>query len=171
MKPLPPLALILLIWPIGLMSQNTIPYKINSKKKVGAIQFDPKMDDPSFDICDEMNIMEYYQVNPKFKEGTKSIRQYFDQVGLDSLCHGLGDGYITIRFVINCEGQTNRYRVFAVDRDYNPQLVPNENREQLKTWVKNMGNWTAGQYEGIEYDSYKFITFKIEKNSIIEILP
>lgn len=171
MKLLPPFLLILLVGPFGLTAQNTVPFKFNSKKKVGAILFDPAVDDPSFSLCDELNIMEYYQVNPKYKEGLKSIRQYFDQVDLDSLSYGLKDGYITIRFVINCEGNTDRYRVFAVDKNYQPQQVPFVNRDKLKEWLRKMGSWTAGQYEGIAYDCYKFLTFKIEENSITDILP
>ena len=171
MKLLSPLTLILLAGPLCLAGQNTTPSKINAKQKVGAITFNPELDDPSFLVCDELNIMEYYQVNPQYKEGLKSIRGYFNQVSLDSITRGLNDGYLTIRFVINCEGQTDRYRIFAVDRDYQPQPVPKLNQSKLKEWVQKMGDWTAGQYEGIEYDSYKFITFKIEKNSITDILP
>ena len=170
MKLLVPLVLILIVRPLGLMSQNTIPAKINTKKKVGAIVFNPELDDPSFPLCDENNIMEYYQVKPRYKEGLKSIRQYFSQVGLDSLALGLKDGFITVRFVVNCEGQTDRYRVYAVDENYQTQLVPFENQDRLKRWLRKMGGWTAGQYEGIEYDSYKFLTFKIKNNKKTEIM-
>lgn len=73
------LALLVLI-PQQLEAQNTIPHEIETKKKVGSIEFDPEKDYSSFHICDEYNIQEYYQVNPSYGEGLKSIKEYFQPI-------------------------------------------------------------------------------------------
>lgn len=168
---LPPLLLILLIFPCRLVSQISISKKTDPRNKVGAIEFDPEVDDLSFTVCDEANVLEYYEAQPVFGEGLKSIRKYFNQYRLNILAKGLKDGVLNVRFVINCEGYTNRYRVSAVDMDYNPQPVPRANELKLRTWVKNMGQWKAGQFKGLSYDCYKFISFKIRSEQVTEIFP
>ena len=166
---LPPVLLILLIFPCRLYSQISISKKVDPRNKVGAILFDPEVDDPSFTVCDEGNILEHYEANPIFGEGLKSIRRYFSQYRLDLIAKDLEDGLLSIRFIVNCDGFTNRYRVSAINLNYQTQSVPKENEIKLKTWVKNMGQWRAGQYQGLNYDAYKFINFKIRDEQVVEI--
>src|SRR3954468_19729864 len=85
-------------------SQNTIPQHFNVKEKIGWIPFDKSLDNSNFKVCDELNIEEYYQVNPSYGDGMASIRKYISahQQSLEALCEK--DGYIIVRFVINCQG-------------------------------------------------------------------
>ena len=152
------------------LSQNTIPHEINSLEKVGWIKFDPQRDNPSFKICDEYNIQEYYQVNPRYGEGAKSIREYFE--GIDSEL-GLSksfSGYITVRFLINCQGEVDRVRVAAVNSNFISESIHQEDSVLLVNAVKNMGLWTPGVEGGIKYDCYKHIIFKLENGILKDIL-
>src|SRR3954463_15409378 len=81
-------------------SQNTVPQHLNVKEKVGWIPFDKSLDNSNFKVCDELNIEEYYQVNPSYGEGMSSIRNYISahQQALEALCEK--DGYVIVRFVI-----------------------------------------------------------------------
>jgi hypothetical protein len=47
------------------------------KHPIGFIPADPKLDDPAFRLCDEALFTTYYQSNPQYKEGLKSIREHF----------------------------------------------------------------------------------------------
>lgn len=153
-------------------AQNTTPNKFNSKEKVGCIKFDKKRDNPKFHICDEFNIMEYYQVNPKYGEGYKSIRLYFDQY-LKEIEKQINfeSGLVTIRFVINCKGETDRFRVFSVDGNYKDLTITDELKQLCIRTVKNMGNWQPGFDSGEYFDSYFTLSLKIRNGQVTDLLP
>src|SRR5689334_13211024 len=110
--------LLMLIISFKAFSQNTVPQHLHVKEKIGWIPFDKKIDHASFRVCDEWNIEEYYQVNPSYGEGMLDIRKYLSpyQGLLEANCES--DGYVIIRFVINCQGQTNRYRTTFLTLNY-----------------------------------------------------
>jgi hypothetical protein len=83
------------------------------------------------------------------------------------------NGRITIRFAINCQGKTGRYRIETVDHSYQsaPEFFPDEMIQALLTGVKNMDNWKAGKQEGQACDSFSFLTFHIQNGQLKEILP
>lgn len=152
-------------------SQNTIPKTINTKEKIGYIKFDPKIDNVNFFLCDEYNIMEYYQVNPVYNEGLKSINEYFiPHINYaNNLCEE--DGYLTVRFVINCKGKTDRYRATFVNTEYLKSSKNKELKKYIVNKIKKMSDWTSGNYEGKDFDSYYHINFKISDCKISEIYP
>lgn len=154
-----------------LFSQNTYPHKINSIEKVGYISFDKKTDNPNFYLCDEKNIFEYYQVNPSYKEGLKSIQAYFKNhiTALNELIKT--DGYLTVRFIINCKGETDRFRASFVNKNYNKVKINSDLQSKLISLFKKMGQWNPGYFEGTYFDSYKHIIFKISNGKIEEIYP
>lgn len=154
-----------------LFSQNTYPHKINSIEKVGYISFNEKTDNPDFYLCDEKNIFEYYQVNPSYKEGLKSIQDYFKNhlAALNKLVEI--DGYFTMRFIINCKGNTDRFRGSFVDENFKKSKVNSDFESKIISLVKKMGEWNPGYFEGSYFDSYKHIIFKIKNGKIKEIYP
>ncbi len=153
-------------------AQNTTPHRFNSKQKVGAIEFDTARDNKEFHLCDEFNIMEYYQTNPKYGEGFKSIRMYFkNHLNTINELIDFETGIITVRFIINCKGKTDRFRVFVVDGNYK-MLNINQQLEQLCiNTVKNMGDWKPGNDSGEYFDSYFTLSLKIRDGKINGILP
>jgi hypothetical protein len=156
---------------VQILAQNTAPRPVNGKKKVGWIQFDAKRDNRDFKLCDENNIQEYYQVGTRYGEGLKSVRRFFQQYAADAFSKKQSDGYLTIRFVVNCNGETDRYRVWATDLEMKPQQVPPENEQKLTDALRKMGNWQPGERDGKIYDTYAFLTFKILNGKITDILP
>ena len=153
------------------LSQNTIPKEINTIEKVGAIFYDSVLDNSNYYLCDEKNIMEYYQVNPKFKEGHNSVRHYFEEEIKVLKFSEKTVGLLTIRFVINCRGEIGRVRSFAIDSNYKPLTLNQKNVNLISDYIKQMPNWAQEEYDGKIYDSYKMISFKIKNGLITEIMP
>ena len=164
---------LLLILIIGLktFSQNTVPQHLNVKEKIGWIPFDKSLDDSNFKVCDELNIEEYYQVNPSYGEGMPGIRKYISahkQI-LESLCEK--DGYVIVRFVINCQGQTDRYRTKFMSLNYTDENTVNaELQKKIIQLTRNMGNWTPGKYDGKTYDCYQHLKFLFKNSQLVDVL-
>jgi hypothetical protein len=152
-------------------SQNTVPQRLNVKEKTGWIPFDKSLDNSDFRVCDELNIEEYYQVNPSYGEGMPGIRKYISAYKqlLDALCEK--DGYVIIRFLINCQGQTDRYRTKFMSLNYRAEDAVNaELQRKIIHLVRNMGNWTPGKYEGKTYDCYQHLKFLFKNSKLVDVL-
>ncbi|MBL0112718.1 MAG: hypothetical protein IPP42_18520 [Saprospiraceae bacterium] len=80
-------------------------------------------------------------------------------------------GYLTIRFIVNCEAKVGRLRVQGMDNAYQAKKFNDKLEHQLVSLVKDMGGWIAQEHEGKKYDYYQYLTFKIEKGIITDITP
>lgn len=165
------LLLILITIRLTTFSQNTVPQHLNVTEKIGWIPFDKSIDNPNFKVCDELNIEEYYQVNPSYGEGIPSIRKYVSthQKLLESLCEK--DGYVIVRFVINCQGQTDRYRSKFMTLNYtNENAVNSELQKKIIQLIRNMGDWTPGKYDGKTYDCYQHLKILFKNSQLVDVL-
>lgn len=163
--------LLILIIRLKAFSQNTVPQHLNVKEKIGWIPFDKNLDNSNFKVCDELNIEEYYQVNPSYGEGMPSIRKYISahkQI-LETLCEK--DGYVIVRFVINCQGQTDRYRTKFMSLNYTDENTVNaELQKKIIQLMRNMGDWTPGKYDGKTYDCYQDLKFLFKNSQLVDVL-
>jgi len=156
---------------LKIFSQNTVPQHLNVKEKVGWIPFDKSLDNSNFKVCDELNIEEYYQVNPSYGEGMSSIRNYISahQQALEALCEK--DGYVIVRFVINCQGQTDRYRAKFMSLNYTDENAINaELQKKIIQLMRDMGSWTPGKYDGKTYDCYQHLKFLFKNSKLVDVL-
>lgn len=138
---------------------------------VGDLTHDPELDSKDFHSCHEDLVNQYYAFgqNIQYKGEKRALMnsvysQYNGKAFNDT-------GYITIRFIVNCEGQSGRFRVKTLDNAYNPVELNTEMTAQLLSIVKGLDGWIPGMYEGKGYDYYQYLTFKIESGEITSILP
>jgi hypothetical protein len=156
------------LYACGQSSETTGDYPAH----VGDIQYDPKIDDPAFKICDYEALHQYYNFGKglHYKGEKISINEHF-KTKLKTKEQQGESGFLTIRFVVNCEGQTGRYRIQGMDNEYNPKNFSDELAAQLLNVTKQLDGWLAGEYEGRRFDYYQYLTFKIENGHLIEIMP
>lgn len=90
----------------------------NYLRHVGDIPFDEKLDDPQFKVCNESKATVHYAFeNPNLYKGEKpAIEAAFRSIHYSKARPG--SGYITVRFMVNCEGATGRFRVEQLDLNY-----------------------------------------------------
>jgi len=81
------------------------------------------------------------------------------------------NGFVTIRFVVNCKGQTGNFEVYQIDNSYQQINFEEKYIEALLTFVKTLENWKIGTYESRKFDYYAYFTFKIEYGKVTEIVP
>ena len=147
----------------------------HSYQNVGDIPFDKLKDNISFKICDEANIKQYYVRKSSDKpssylgekkglENTILDKYFFPKTEKEN-------GYLTLRFIVNCKGESGRFRVEEMDYKFKPFNFDKKITEQLLKIVKNLNKWIPRRGENKEFDFYQYLTFKIKNGQIIKILP
>jgi hypothetical protein len=138
---------------------------------VGDIPFDRSIDDSSFKACDSNRIFQYYNTDSWFLQHKDSVRQYFMSEYRPPPDLPPQSGYLTVKFIINCAGQTGRFRLTEMDSTYRPYHFDPRISSRLFTLVRNLTGWQPALYKGRYYDSYQYITFRIRNGHILTISP
>jgi uncharacterized protein YfbU (UPF0304 family) len=141
-------------------------------KQVGDIVFDKTLDDTAFKLCNEERIVQYYNFSKSVQyEGEKvRIINHFKQ-HFQPLLDISQTGYVTIRFIVNCEGKTGRFRVQEMDNNYQVISLDKALVTQILKLTKDLDGWIVGVYDNKKFDYYQYLTFKIKNGSIEEIMP
>ncbi len=157
-------------------SSRKVPTALGSPylAHVGNIQPDSTLDDLSFTICFENYHTQYYSFDPGhagFTGEKPAIEAYFRQHFQFDPSLAKENGYITIRFIVNCKGQTGRFRIKEIGLDYKPKKFKGGIAAHLLELTKKMQGWKPGNYKDKDYDYYQYLTFTIEKGKILRITP
>jgi hypothetical protein len=126
-----------------------------------------------FKLCDSLVIerwkLQYYSLNGKYPISSENLTK---QINRRLLSHPRQiTGFITIRFIVNCKGLIGKYEVYQTDDNYEKIEFEHRYVEQLLGFLKSLNSWKIATYEGKSYDYYTYITFKIEKGIVTEIVP
>lgn len=140
-------------------------------RQVGDIAFDSNTDDKKFKVCNENNIIQYYSLNGIQYAGEKvKIVEHFKEK-FQGENFKSESGYVTIRFIVNCEGKSDRFRVQEFDWDYQAKKFSKDLIKQLLELTKQLDGWMVPEYKNKKRDYYQYLTFKIVDGQINEILP
>jgi hypothetical protein len=137
---------------------------------VGDIAFDPAVDDDAFTLCDENMVRQYYNFG-------KGLQYKGEKAAIDDHFNGKvsGDpwdnGFLTIRFIVNCKGQTGRFRVEGMGNDYEVKEFSEGLTNELLSLTRSMDGWIVAHFDGARLDYYQYLTFKLEEGRLIEIMP
>jgi len=146
-------------------------------KAVGNIAPNLEIDSPLFELCNESLIKEYYirrssDIAPNYKGEKRGLEKEI----LDAYSYPIDtsqNGYITIRFIINCRGESGRFRTEEMDSKLRPTDFEKGISSQLLNIVKGLNHWVPRKRSSgnKSYDFYQYLTFKIQNGQIIQILP
>ena len=154
-----------LVYPQSTKSQSQYP------DHVGDISFDPKLDDPAFRICANRSNYQYYNFGKgvQYKGEKPAIEDHFKELRSNKLAGETG--YVTIRFIVNCEGKTGRFRVQEMDANYQARTFDKTLVTRLLNLTKQLNGWIPAVDTGYKVDYYQYLSFKIENGKLMEILP
>lgn len=139
---------------------------------LGEIPFDEERDDINFKVCHEdLTIPFNYGGFGLVYEGEKkklveTINNKFHYQKTKGQT-----GFITIRFIINCEGQTGRFRVIEMDLNLKPKKFDEDISNQILNITKGLDGWQRLERWEKVWDVQQYLTFKFEDGVITEILP
>lgn len=147
--------------------------KLNSRPDyVGDIQFDEKLDKKDFFLCDGGDIYQYFNNSGGMEyEGEKlAIEEEFSKKYHSENVKN-ENGWVRIRFVVNCKGETDRFRILVSDFNYQPIEMDSKITTQLLQITKDLKGWKTKTYQKHTVDYYQYLIFKIKDGKIAEILP
>jgi hypothetical protein len=153
------------------MAQTKLPLPGKLSEHVGDITFDKKTDDPKFKICNSANVYQYYAVNTTYKGGTKAIKNFFFSNYKFEPAFKAITGYITIRFIVNCKGQTGWFRVQQLDDNYKIAQFHKKVINELLGLTKKLNGWIPGKLDDAVRDSYYYLNFKLTGGHLKDITP
>ena len=137
---------------------------------VGDIKYDQHIDG-DFKRCDTYS-NQYYGINGGFGFKGEMSRIKKDIFANYKPTNKEGQsGFLTIRFVVNCDGVAGMYRVQQTnmslqDFDFDDNII-----DQLLAATKKLKGWRIADYQGNAYDYYQYLTYKLLDSKLIDIAP
>jgi hypothetical protein len=151
-------------------------YLDNSNSKylrwVGDSEQIPEIDTFNFKICtNEYAVKQYFHFDKGLQyEGGKSyLTNYFMKQYVP--VEENQSGWIRIRFIVNCKGETGRFRIIESDENYQERKFDSRITNQLLKITQSLDGWKIQSIKDNPKDYYQYLIFKIHNGNIIEIMP
>jgi len=139
--------------------------------QIGNIAYDPAQDQKDFPLCIADTLNQNFGSNGMRYEGEKPAlaREFFSRY--DATRVKKEDGLLRIRFIVNCNGATDRFRIMGMNNDYTEKRFDTTISNQLLRITRSLNGWKPikGQRYNIGY--YQYLIFKIKDGNLKEILP
>ncbi|MEM1121869.1 MAG: hypothetical protein AAGJ18_15565 [Bacteroidota bacterium] len=149
--------------------------KNHGKHRVAYIDPNNTLDDATnFKVCDDQRIADYYNntkgVQPIRKNGKSALQKILAKK-LDKSKLQSASGYLTFRFVVNCEGQAGRFTTEQTSLDFEKTTFDPALIDHLYENVRSLDDWRLTIIRDKPRDAYTYLTFKLKDGKIIELLP
>lgn len=142
---------------------------VSYPRHIGDHAFDADVDDPTFKVCNDTLVLQYYNFGKGMQYKGEKTR--IDSAFANVISDQKDSGYITIRFVVNCKGETGWFRVQQMDFDYTERSFSAETVKQLLEITKRLDGWGVGSFRDVAYDYYQYLTFKFQNGKLVGIMP
>ena len=164
---LPILYILLSLFSLGCLKESTVQLP-SMDHDLSYIPYDAKFDNPNYIICDSTKI--YSGRNGlQYIGGPKKLREDITSKYLSNQVYDTFSGYIVIRFLVNCEGKSGRYRAQSLNLDFSPLRAPSDLLNNSIELFKSLDYWTK-PYINDSREYSKFINLKISNGKIQHVL-
>lgn len=140
-----------------------------SAHNLSYIPYDTKLDSPDYLICDSTK-MGSGRSRVRYIDGTDKLKEAITSNYLYDQKYATFSGYIVIRFLVNCEGKSGRYRAQALNLDFSPSNAPSALLKHSTELIKSLDNWTKSTRHDSKAEYSKFINLKIKNGKIQHVL-
>lgn len=139
---------------------------------VGDISHDPNIDEENFKLCHgDDHIYQYFNMQRGLQfEGEKiAVERYFLKNYQPVKTNQ--SGWIRVRFIVNCKGETGRFRMLESDENYKERPFDKKISKQLVTLSKALKGWKIQTKDDEPIDYYQYLIFKIKNGEIEKVMP
>ncbi len=161
------LSLVLLLVTIGCCTSSDLYAQVEPSDNIEDLEFDPKVDDPGFLLCDESNIRLEYGMGTDVRRERIALKEFFLDFYTSGHLYRHVSGYVRIRYIVNCKGLTGRFRVNHFDKDYRPADFGKLISMQFVNQLYQFDGWSAARTQSV--DAYDHLTFQFEQGRLINI--
>lgn len=135
----------------------------------GEIPFEPSTDDTSFKLCDSTQLvhsrtsLSYVGGRIKIEEAIRaSFGRHEDVFDYN--------GYVLVRFLVNCKGEVGRLRFEALDDGFMKQEYPEGLLTLIRESVQGLSEWTVVTPSNMGKDHSKYLNVKIINGQVDAII-
>ena len=122
--------------------------------------------------CHQFYPIYYYQVETKYPVSTMTLladaKAFMQKRGNKYS----GTGYVTLRFLVDCEGLIHRTRVLQTDDNYQSYRFDKNLINDLNDFIHTLNRWQKGvsayQMENLNYIAY--LSFKIKNGEVVNVI-
>ena len=120
--------------------------------------------------CADTNVAEYYSVHQKYIFSGQALLQKFNALYTKPIA-ALQSGFVTVRFVVNCKGETGYFNVYETNLQKQAYLMNAAIKKQIVQFVKSLENFPIASFQNKAVNYYYYFNFKIMDNEIKTISP
>ena len=146
----------------------------HNRKRIAYINPEETLDKgTSFKPCGKNNyIYDYYngQGDYHYKGGKKEIWKII-KAQLDTEKLFKESGYLTFRFVVNCEGKAGYFITEQAGLDFQKKAFNPKTVQHLYEITTTLTDWNPTQIRKEAVDAYFYLTFKLKDGELIDLLP
>lgn len=140
-----------------------------SAQGVGSIPFDPKTDDPKFQLCNPNWVWQGYELKTMMDETALTVdREFRAKFGKMPSWKG-ENGLIRIRFLVNCNGQADRFRLLCLG----PDLREKDFSADLKAHVIKVTSeiqWPVRRAQQQTVDYYHYFSIRVIDGELKDVI-
>lgn len=124
----------------------------------------------TFAPCDA-DIIDYYNGDPDAGPigGKRALWNLFQQLDPELLSGQ--SGYLTFRYVVNCEGEAGYFITEEVGLDFVRKRFSEPLVQQVFELLQDFEEWQPTEIRGKAYDAYAYVTLKLEDGELVDLLP
>ena len=138
---------------------------VSSRSGIGDTAFDPRLDDPKFQVCNPDNVWQGYQLKSKQDETSLMVEEEFRTKYKYNAVWSKDAGLIRIRFIVNCKGVADRFRILEADRELKPTQFNKELIAHLLAIAKGI-QWPQRRAWEQTVDYYHYISIRVHDGKI-----
>jgi len=122
--------------------------------------------------CDSRYLLYYYQANTKYPASAMTVlsevREFLTSRGKIYS----GSGYITLRFIVDCEGKIYKVKVLQVDENYKTCRFDKQFVSDLNDYIHTLDRWEKNlsvyDLKNVNYIAY--ISFRIKNGEVVNVV-
>lgn len=140
-----------------------------SAQGVGDSAFDANKDNANFKLCNPERVWQGYQLKTKMDETSIAVAREFQTKFKTNDAWKNENGIIRIRFVVNCSGAADRFRILSLGFDLNEKQFNKELEAHVLSIAKDM-QWPARRAHQQTVDYYFHISVRIVNGELNDIV-
>lgn len=131
----------------------------NYPDQMGEIAFDPQKDDSAFQLCNENDLV-HSRTSLSYEGGRSEIMVISTAMMENAGLKVDYTGYIMAHFLVNCQGQTGRFRLESMDNGFMKDEAPDALMALVNKVVMSLDQWIITKTANLGKDHSKYLNFK-----------